>query len=38
MSDLLYVTLSIAFFALMLAYLLFCRALGRRNGSEAPTP
>jgi hypothetical protein len=34
MLDLIYVSLTIAFFALMLAYVRGCRMLGSRNGGE----
>jgi hypothetical protein len=38
MLDLIYVAISIAFFALMLGYVSVCQALGEREESKDQTP
>ena len=38
MRDLLYVGVTVAFFALMLAYVRGCERLGRENTGEESTP
>jgi hypothetical protein len=35
MLDLLYLVLTLAFFALMLGYVRYCRALGSRSGDQS---